>query len=185
MMKAKFEKFMRESNAIESEVADTLQWRDVPAYKGSIRVEEPTTYRIHVGALHARDIEAMEYMHSRASQREKMTEYDLLEIHAMLAEHRDDLQDKGKYRTMDVMVGRHRGTPWKNVPHAMEDFFLHYPMMSPWKAHMLFEKIHPFEDLNGRTGRILWAWKMLETGEDPYRIPFLQRYYYQTLDASR
>lgn len=52
---------------------------------------------------------------------------------------------------------------------------------SPWRAHIEFEKLHPFMDGNGRTGRAIWAWHMLHRGSDPFRLPFLQHYYYQTL----
>jgi hypothetical protein len=38
---------------------------------------------------------------------------------------------------------------------------------------------------NGRTGRAIWAWQMQGLGHDPFVLPFLHRFYYQTLDASR
>lgn len=55
---------------------------------------------------------------------------------------------------------------------------------SPWKMHCRFETLHPFMDGNGRTGRALWAWHMLKLGMDPFALPFLHRFYYQTLEAS-
>lgn len=54
---------------------------------------------------------------------------------------------------------------------------------TPWKLHLRFERLHPFMDGNGRTGRALWAWHMMQIGDDPFAIPFLHRFYYQTLEA--
>ena len=54
----------------------------------------------------------------------------------------------------------------------------------PFRCHVRFESLHPFMDGNGRTGRILWAWNMQRKGLDPFSLPFLHRFYYQTLAAS-
>lgn len=54
----------------------------------------------------------------------------------------------------------------------------------PWKMHVAFEKLHPFMDGNGRTGRALWAWHMKQLGLDPFALSFLHRFYYQTLAAA-
>jgi len=40
-------------------------------------------------------------------------------------------------------------------------------------------------DGNGRTGRAIWAWQMQRLGRDPFALPFLHRFYYQTLEAIR
>lgn len=58
---------------------------------------------------------------------------------------------------------------------------------NPWQTHLTFERLHPFMDGNGRTGRTLWAWHMLRVGLDPFALSFLHRFYYQTLenDAER
>lgn len=52
----------------------------------------------------------------------------------------------------------------------------------PWNVHIYFEKLHPYMDGNGRTGRALWAWQMKAAGRDPFALPFLHRWYYETLD---
>lgn len=53
---------------------------------------------------------------------------------------------------------------------------------NPWQQHIEFERLHPFMDGNGRTGRALWAWQMQYLGCDPFALSFLHRFYYQTLE---
>lgn len=80
---------------------------------------------------------------------------------------------------LDVRVGRH-------VPP------LGHPKMGEWvqdlidtcdsayDLHVQYELLHPFTDCNGRSGRMLWAWKHRDLS-----LGFLHRFYYQTLDQSR
>lgn len=69
---------------------------------------------------------------------------------------------------LDVIIGR-----------IMEGSF------TPYEAHCEYEKLHPFMDGNGRSGRALWAWHMLRTGRYPFGLSFLQRWYYDSLDSYR
>jgi hypothetical protein len=55
----------------------------------------------------------------------------------------------------------------------------------PYEVHVSYELLHPFLDGNGRSGRVLWAWQMRRLGRDPFSLPFLHRFYYQSLDAAR
>lgn len=49
--------------------------------------------------------------------------------------------------------------------------------------HRRYEKLHPFMDGNGRSGRVLWLWQMGGIGKNP--LGFLHSYYYQSLEAAR
>lgn len=55
---------------------------------------------------------------------------------------------------------------------------------SPYWTHHAYETLHPFTDGNGRSGRALWAWQMLNQGED-LSLGFLHTWYYQSLQNTR
>jgi hypothetical protein len=52
----------------------------------------------------------------------------------------------------------------------------------PWSVHVAYETLHPYMDGNGRTGRMIWAWQMHGLERNPFTLPFLHRFYYQTLE---
>lgn len=84
---------------------------------------------------------------------------------------------------MNVRVGGYvapRGNQYmrEQLEHVLDN-------ADPWSAHVAFELLHPFMDGNGRTGRAVWAWLMLRRNEDPFALPFLHRFYYQTLAAQQ
>lgn len=58
--------------------------------------------------------------------------------------------------------------------------------VTPWRAHMEYETLHPFTDGNGRSGRVIWLWHMSLIGrqDQALGLGFLHTYYYQTLDAN-
>jgi len=56
--------------------------------------------------------------------------------------------------------------------------------LDPYHAHIRYETLHPFMDGNGRSGRAIWVWHMQREGRDPFALPFLHRWYYESLDAA-
>jgi hypothetical protein len=54
--------------------------------------------------------------------------------------------------------------------------------ISPHRAHVVYENLHPFTDGNGRSGRALWLW--LHKGRVPGGRSFLHQFYYETLEHS-
>jgi len=93
-----------------------------------------------------------------------------------------------RHEGMDVRVGNHiapEGGP--SIVRQLQRILDKANRASdgPWSVHVAFETLHPYMDGNGRTGRAIWAWQMQRLGHDPFALPFLHRFYYQTLDASR
>ena len=109
------------------------------------------------------------------------TEKQLLEIHGILTKHLN-VGWSGRYRDCDVRVGASVPPGYHLVPAKMKEFFERLPRLTSFEAHNVYEHIHPFQDFNGRTGRLIWLSKALRE-TPPYRwdMPFLQAYYYQTL----
>jgi len=84
---------------------------------------------------------------------------------------------------MDVQVGSY--VPPRGTPDMRMKLFTVLQIADPWKNHIAFESLHPFMDGNGRTGRAVWLWKMFDDGSvNPFSLPFLHRFYYQTLSNS-
>jgi Fic family protein len=118
-----------------------------------------------------------------------LNDQQLFAWHNELIAGRDDLQDKGKYRThketMYIVSGRvHKPTihfeapPSQNAPRKMQRFIAWFngtapksgydhsmlpPLTRAGVAHLYFVSIHPFEDGNGRIGRAI-AEKALAQG---------------------
>jgi hypothetical protein len=81
---------------------------------------------------------------------------------------------------LDVRVGGYlppRGSP--QIRDHLVDL-LYDDEMSAHEQHVAYEALHPFTDGNGRSGRMLWAWRM-----KTFPLGFLHSFYYQTLDSSR
>lgn len=57
---------------------------------------------------------------------------------------------------------------------------------SAYCTHLDYEHLHPFMDGNGRSGRLLWAWQMVQAGGwASLKRQFLHMFYYQTLSERR
>jgi hypothetical protein len=80
---------------------------------------------------------------------------------------------------LNVRVGNHY--PPKGGPDIRRELecILMQPEV-PFVTHVAYERLHPFTDCNGRSGRMLWAWQTRDLS-----LGFLHRYYYQSLSGIR
>lgn len=91
---------------------------------------------------------------------------------------------------LNVRVGRHiapAGGP--DVPVRLEAILRNITLANPYRIHCDYELLHPFTDGNGRSGRALWLWQMLQIGGRGFNqakaLGFLHTFYYQTLSEQR
>lgn len=88
--------------------------------------------------------------------------------------HQKDLQPdwRGYYRKIPVYIGGHEAVHPVAIDAMMADFIYmsNWKEKSPKELHIEFERIHPFVDGNGRTGRLLMWWQECREGKDPTLI---------------
>ena len=97
------------------------------------------------------------------------------------------LQPNAELRTrfgMDVQVGGHIPHPGGPGVELILVYILRSAQGDPFRVHQRYERLHPFTDGNGRSGRALWLWMMLNQGKD-VRLGFLHTWYYQSLDDGK
>lgn len=125
---------------------------------------------------------------------------DIFDLHRLLAGQVMDQGEAGRYRTIQVRVGRHFPPAAADVSGLMFELLEWWnkkapalsPVLSSSILHYQFEWIHPFADGNGRTGRALALWELYRRGFDSHHIFSVDEYYwedrpayYRALDAVR
>lgn len=101
----------------------------------------------------------------------KLTSNNIRQIHSVLLNNTDHKGELGKFRNIDAWIGDSETTPIEGAlyvaPHHTQvisrmDNLLDYvndadesPLIRVAVFHYMFEAIHPFEDGNGRIGRML------------------------------
>jgi Fic family protein len=113
----------------------------------------------------------IEYIHSKTKHAE-LNEELILFLHQLLITTIDD-SIAGRYRTFGeyVRVGTHVAPPPERVPGMMGDILVNYSsdhttyfVEKIARFHLEFESIHPFNDGNGRIGRVLVNYQLLRLG---------------------
>jgi len=95
----------------------------------------------------------------------------LLELHRLITTNQLSVRDAGSFRSVSVQVGG-QICPDPSLAQGLiynwlEDMRQFWKALDPIKMHVRFEKIHPFIDGNGRTGRMLLWWLEIKQGDQP------------------
>lgn len=94
----------------------------------------------------------------------------ILRLHKI--EQEGIMEDAGKYRGVNVRVGKYICPNWQDVPKLMDEFVGWYlsakgklhPFELSCLAHLKFVRVHPFRDGNGRMSRLLANFILLKNG---------------------
>ena len=123
---------------------------------------------------------------------EPLTQAFILELHRILKTGTSDSRLEwfavGAYKKVPNEVGGNETTSPKEVANAMAELLEEYNNISPKKLkdlidfHVKFERIHPFQDGNGRVGRLILFKECLKCGFVPFVIQDdLKMFYYRGL----
>jgi Fic family protein len=141
----------------------------------------------------------LRFIEQRAKKK-TITHEDVLKLHAIIASDVMDQGKAGRYRDIQVRVGRYLPPPPGQVSGLMAELLEWWnadsakwsPVISSAIIHHKFEDIHPFADGNGRTGRTLALWELYRRGFDTHHIFSVDEVYwenrpnyYAELDAVR
>ncbi|MBU6480540.1 MAG: Fic family protein [Nitrospirae bacterium] len=114
----------------------------------------------------------------RHAEKKRIIHRDIFTLHKILAAGVMDQGDAGRYRDIQVYVGRYTPPAPQLVSGFMAELLGWWneharewsPVISSAILHYQFEDIHPFADGNGRTGRALALWELYRRGFDTHHI---------------
>ena len=119
---------------------------------------------------------------------DKITEAHIKQLHLMLKTNTSDSQKSwfavGDYKRLANEVGGEETADPKEVHRRIKDLLSEYNAIREVEFddilnfHVQFERIHPFQDGNGRVGRLLMFWQCLQCGVVPFVIAEELRLYY-------
>jgi len=120
-------------------------------------------------------------------EKSRLTHEDLFKLHKIIAADVMDQGTAGRYRTIQVRVGRFVPPPPTDVSGLMFELLewwnaesrKHSSVVSSAIVHHRFESIHPFADGNGRMGRALALWELYRRGFDTHHIFSVDEFYWE------
>ena len=177
------------SNAIEGNTLSAAE-TELVVEKGITVAGKPL--RDHLEALD--HYEALGFVHALAEQDQPITEFVVRQLHELVV-RRSHPEIAGQYATVARLVrtdgGRHAFPPPAEVPALMGAFsrWLEAAPAAPdaaFEAHKRLVGVHPFNDGNGRTARLLMNLILIRGGYPPIAVRPIDRLdYVRSLAAAQ
>jgi Fic family protein len=121
------------------------------------------------------------------AEQKRIGHEDVLALHLILGRGVMDQDQPGRYRTIMVQVGGYLPPRPDLVSGLMLELLDWWngaaaelsPVLSSAILHYRFEAIHPFGDINGRTGRTLALWELYRRGFDTRHVFAVDECYWE------
>jgi len=163
------------SNAIEG---NTLTLQETALVLEGVTIDRKPL-KEHLEAVGHRD--AFLYVQQLVTDKVPLSESIIKQIHTLVL--MDKPEDRGIYRRVPVRImgASHEPTDPVLVPEQMEALVAEFsnnklhPIESVALFHLKFEGIHPFIDGNGRTGRLVMNFTLMQNGYPPINVKFADR----------
>lgn len=160
------------SNAIEGSTLTYAETYAILYNDNSFKIEGKEPREIYEAINHKK---ALELVFNNLKNKEEFDERFIKKLNETINK---DIKDTEGYRAVQVFIqgSEHIPPEPEKVPNLMMYYIYNYNhdeqdiFAKIAKYHIEFEKIHPFEDGNGRTGRLLLNYELLKNNIPPVVI---------------
>jgi Fic family protein len=181
-------KFNCESNGIEG---NSLTYNETKVLIETGIASGNKPFKDYVEALNHK--EAIDIMLHFIDAEDELTQQMIFDFNKILLKNTKYENQSGQYRKVPVLIGANSqiASPPYMINKNMEDLLLWYKqddidLVNKISIfHARFERIHPFIDGNGRTGRLILNYELIKEGYPPLILERTQRQkYYDVLEAA-